>query len=87
MRHQLRILRRGAPLVLLVTALMAAAAIGLSLRQDHLYKASADVFLGSQSAASDLTGVSQFYYDPVRAAETQARLANLPAVSRERADR
>ena len=81
LRHQLRTLRRGAPLALLVTALMAAAAIGLSARQDHLYKASADVFLGSQSAASDLTGVSQFYYDPIRAAETQARLANLPAVS------
>ena len=81
LRHQLRIFRRGAPLIVLVALLVTGAAVALSLRQDKLYRATADVFLGSQSAASDLTGLSQFYYDPVRQAETQARLAGLPAVS------
>src|SRR3954447_24754367 len=81
LRHQLRILRRGIPLILLTIVLVTGASIILSLRQEHLYRASADVFLGTLSVASDLTGQAQSSYDPVRAAETQAQLAGLPAVS------
>lgn len=77
--HQLQVLKRGAWLVVLTTAIVTAAAIGLSVRQEALYRASADVFVGSENYSADLTG--SFNRDPVRELSTQARLARLPAVA------
>ena len=77
--HQLQVLRRGAWLVLLTAVLVAGAAVGVSLRQDALYRTSADVFLESESFAADLTEVQGG--DPERDIKTQARLARLPAVA------
>jgi Mrp family chromosome partitioning ATPase len=78
--HQLRVLKRGAWLVLLTAALVTAVAVALSARQESLYKASADVFLGSETPTSDLTsGVTSA--NPERVLSTQSRLAQLPAVA------
>jgi Mrp family chromosome partitioning ATPase/capsular polysaccharide biosynthesis protein len=80
--HQLRVLRHGAWLVALTTVAVTAAAIGISLRQEARYQASADVFLASENLSADLTGIASG--DPERILSTQARLARLPVV-RERA--
>jgi polysaccharide biosynthesis transport protein len=77
--HQLQVLKRGAWIVLLVTALVTAAAIALSLRQESLYRATADVFVGSGDITQDLTG--DFNRDPVRTLATQASIARLPVVA------
>jgi polysaccharide biosynthesis transport protein len=79
--HYLRVLRRGAWLVVLATALLATAAVLLSLRQQRLYQASADVFLTSQDIAASLANVQLPYVDPVREAANQADLAQTPAVA------
>src|SRR5687768_9430253 len=77
--HQLQVLKRGAWIVLLTTALVTAAAVALSLRQESLYKSSADVFVGSGDITQDLTG--DFNRDPVRTLATQASIARLPVVA------
>ena len=77
--HQLRVLKRGAWLVALVTIVVTGAAVGLSLRQEALYRSGADVFLGSENLSADLTGT--ITRDPERELSTQARLARLPAVA------
>lgn len=81
MRHQFGVLRRGLWLILLTAAITTAAATYLSMRQSALYKTSAEVFLNQQNLAASLTNVALPYTDPVRAAETQANLARLPAVA------
>lgn len=77
--HQLSVLKHGAWIILLTTAVVAAAAVGLSLRQGALYQASADVFLGSETSTDLTVGTSAG--DPKRELSTQARLARLPAVA------
>lgn len=67
--------------MLLTTALVTAAAYFVSERQEKLYKASADVFLGTQNLAATLTSAPQPSVDPVRAAQTQAELARVPEVA------
>jgi succinoglycan biosynthesis transport protein ExoP len=79
--HYLRVLRRGAWLVILCTAITLAGAVWLSLQQQRLYQASADVFLNSQNLASILSNVPLPYADPVRGATTQADLARTPDVT------
>jgi tyrosine-protein kinase len=73
--HYLRVLRRGAWLVILCTAISAAGAVWLSLQQQRLYQASADVFLSTQNLAATLTNVQLPYTDPIREATTQADFA------------
>jgi polysaccharide biosynthesis transport protein len=68
--------------VLLTTALVTAAAYFVSERQEKLYEASADVFLGTQNLGAVLTNAPQPSVDPVRAAQTQAELARVPDVAR-----
>jgi succinoglycan biosynthesis transport protein ExoP len=65
--------------VALTAVAVTAAAIAISMRQEALYQASADVFLDSESVSTDLTGISNG--DPERTLSTQARLARLPAVA------
>lgn len=79
--HYLRVLRRGAWIVVLTAAITAALAVYLSLRQPKLYEASADVFLNGQNLAASLADIQPAYVDPQRTAETQARLARGPAVA------
>ncbi len=79
--HYLRVLRRGLWIVVLTTAAMTALAVYLSARQPKLFEASADVFLNTQNLAASLSDIQPPYVDPVRAAETQARLARGPAVA------
>lgn len=79
--HYLRVLRRGAWIVILTTAATTALAVYLSVRQPKLYEASADVFLNGQNLAASLADIQPAYVDPQRTAETQARLARGPAVA------
>jgi capsular exopolysaccharide synthesis family protein len=79
--HYLRVLRRGAWIVVLSTALVAAAAGFMSAGQQRLYQASADVFLSSQNLAATLSNVQLPDADPVREAATQADLARTPVVA------
>jgi succinoglycan biosynthesis transport protein ExoP len=82
-RDQLATLRRGAPLVLATTAVVTLLAVGLSLRQESLYRATADVFVSAQpldnAAVSALSFLSS---DPERVLSTQAEVARVPAVAK-----
>jgi succinoglycan biosynthesis transport protein ExoP len=82
-RDQLATLRRGAPLVLATTAVVTLLAVGLSLRQESLYRATAEVFVSAQpldnAAVSALSFLSS---DPERVLETQAKVARVPEVAR-----
>jgi polysaccharide biosynthesis transport protein len=83
LRDYLRVLRRRKWLVIQAVLLVPAAAVALSLRQDELYQASADVLLSRQNLAATLTGTD----DPnqsaqaERVAQTQADLARVPTVA------
>ena len=79
--HYLRVLRRGAWLVVLCTVTTAGAAALLSAQQERLYQASADVFLSTQNFAATLSNVQLPYTDPIREAATQADLARTPEVA------
>jgi uncharacterized protein involved in exopolysaccharide biosynthesis len=60
------------------------AAVYLSLRQQPLYQARAEVVLKHQNLAAGLTGIQDFstvYEDAARVAETQAKLANTQVVA------
>jgi succinoglycan biosynthesis transport protein ExoP len=82
-RDQLATLRRGTPLVLVMTAIVTLLAVGLSLRQESLYRATAEVFISAQpldnAAVSALSFLSS---DPERVLETQAKVARVPAVAK-----
>jgi succinoglycan biosynthesis transport protein ExoP len=80
--HNLRVLRRGAWIVVLTTALLTATALLLSLRQPRLYQASADVFLSGQDLAASLSAIQLPSVDPVRQSATQSSLAQTPVVAR-----
>jgi succinoglycan biosynthesis transport protein ExoP len=81
--HYLRVVRRGAWIVVLTTVVVAGLAILTSRSQEKVYESSAEVFLsGAQNLPASLSDVSQAYTDPVRSVETQARLARVPEVAR-----
>jgi succinoglycan biosynthesis transport protein ExoP len=80
----LGIVRRRKWSILLMAALVAGTAVGLSMRQAPLYQASSQVLLKYQNLASGLTGIqdlSTVYQDPARIAETQTQIAMSPAVA------
>jgi capsular exopolysaccharide synthesis family protein len=79
--HYLHVLRRGAWIIVVCTAIAAASSVFASLRQEALYQASADVFLNSQNLAATLSNVPVPSTDPVREATTQADLARIPDVA------
>ena len=68
-------------MVVLVAGVTSAAAVFFSLRQPPLYEASADVLLRPHNVAASLGDVAQPDYEPQRAADTEARLARVPAVA------
>ncbi len=62
--------------------LLPAVTFFLSSRQAPLYQATADVYINKQNLASALTGIQDtLYVDDVRALDTQASLAAVPAVA------
>ena len=79
--HYIHVLRRGLWIVLLTVAIVTGTVVYASLRQAKLYRASADVFLGTQSLASTVSNVPVPSTDPVRQAATQADLARTPTVA------
>lgn len=80
--HYLRVLRRGAWIVLLTTVVVTGLAIVSSRAQEKVFEASADVFLaGARNLPSNISDIPQVYADPVRALETQASLARVPEVA------
>ena len=85
--HYLRVVRRGAWIVVITAAVVTGLAIASSRAQEKVYEASAEVFLsGARNLPSNISDLQQFYVDPVRAAETQARLARVPEVARKALD-
>lgn len=86
--HYLRVIRRGAWIVVLTAALVTGLAIVTSRSQDKVYEASAEVFLsGARNLPANISDVPQVYSDPARAAETQARLARVTAVAQRAVDK
>ena len=83
LRDYARILWRRRYVVALVAVLVPAAAVVLSARRAPLYQADAEVLLSQDNLAASLTGLdsTSLFADPVRAAETQAALASVPAVA------
>lgn len=78
----LRILRRRKWLIIVGALLVPLAAVFLSLKQQPLYEASADVLLNQQNLAASLTGIEDptSFQDPARFMQTQSDLARLPVV-------
>jgi tyrosine-protein kinase len=83
LRDYLRLIRRGKWLVLQAVVLVPAAAVLLSLQQQHLYEASSEVLLARQNVAAALTDTPDvtLSQDAARLVETQANLARVPAVA------
>jgi succinoglycan biosynthesis transport protein ExoP len=83
LRDYLRVLRRRKWLVIQAVVLVPAAAVAISLRQQHLYQASSEVLLSRQNLAAALTNTQDqsLSQDPNRLVQTQASLARVPAVA------
>lgn len=79
----LRVLRRRWWLPALALVVVPAAAVGVSLRQQAMYAASAHVALAQQDLANELSGTldTSVYTPADRRAQTQADLAREPAVA------
>jgi Mrp family chromosome partitioning ATPase/capsular polysaccharide biosynthesis protein len=79
----LAVVRRRKWLIALAVVLVPLAAVGFSLQQQKRYQASAEVLLSSQNLAAALTGTQQtgVNLQPDRIAQTQAEVAQVPAVA------
>jgi succinoglycan biosynthesis transport protein ExoP len=84
LRDYLRVLRRRKWIILQAVVLVPLVAIGFSLHQRTMYRASAEVLLPTQSVTSTLNGTSDptASQSPDRRAQTQADLARVPSVAR-----
>jgi polysaccharide biosynthesis transport protein len=85
LRHALEVVRRRKWLVLQMLVIVPLLVVFLSLRQERLYQASADVFLSNRGLASSVSGLPDpnLYVSPDRIAQTRADLARVPKVVRE----
>ena len=77
----LRVLRRRKWIIIACAIVVPVTAYVLSARQPAQYQASAQVYLSSEDIAGALTGISASYVDPVQLADSQAALAQTPAVA------
>ncbi|MEY2441562.1 MAG: tyrosine-protein kinase [bacterium] len=77
--HFMRLLLRGAPIIVLCTVLVMLAALLLSRRQDPNYQASTTVFVDTQAVGSSIANLSGGV-DPIRVLSTQAAVAQTPPV-------
>jgi succinoglycan biosynthesis transport protein ExoP len=84
LRDYLRVVRRRSWIIFLTAAVVTVAAVAFSLRQEKLFRASAEVLLSRQNLAAALTGTpdTSGASDPARTAQTQAELARVPEVAR-----
>ena len=80
LRTQLLTLRRGALVLILITGIMTVGAVLLSVRQEALFEANADVFIDTKNIGSSLADVTQSQVDPRRVLDTQAAEARVPDV-------
>jgi succinoglycan biosynthesis transport protein ExoP len=78
----LRVLSRRRWIVLEALLLVPLAAVLFSLSQERLYESSAEVLLSHENVAASLTGATdpRLFEQADRVAQTQARLARVPAV-------
>ncbi len=85
LRDYLRVVRRRKWIILLAVALAPAAAVGFSLQQQKLYRASADVLLVQENLGTQLNGITDptVYQQADRKAQTQADIARGPEVARQ----
>ena len=83
LRDYLTTLRRRKWLIAQTVVLMPAVAIALSLHQQTLFRAHAEVLLSHQNLANQLTGTTDptQFQQPDRIAQTQADLARVPQVA------
>ena len=80
----LHVLRRRKWIVLQTLVLVVAVVVGISVREQPLYRSTARVLLNWQNLANQLTGVSSGFNpasQPDRAAQTQAAVARTTAVA------
>jgi polysaccharide biosynthesis transport protein len=89
LRDYVHVARRRKWIILQAVILVPAVAVLLSARHAKQYEACANVLLSYQNLASSLTGTpdSSIYQPVERIAETQAELAQVPAVSQRAAQR
>ena len=82
LRDYLRVVRRRKWIILQAVLLVPAVAVGLSLRQEKVYKATSQVLLVQQNPADQFNGIPQSGADPAdRQAQTQADLARVTPVA------
>src|SRR5438128_12169906 len=84
LRDYLHVARRRKWIIALAIVLVPLVAVGLSLHQRKMYRASAEVLLATPNVANQLNGItdSGLSQDAERFAQTQADLARVPAVAR-----
>ncbi len=82
LQHYLNVLRRRKWIVLQATLVCTLAVLLFSLKQEHLYRASADVLLRKTANVSAVTGVvdPNAYTSDERFSQTQSELARVPEV-------
>src|SRR3954451_18307506 len=81
LRDYLRVVRRRKWIILQAVLLVPAVAVGLSLRQEKVYKATSQVLLVQQNPANFNNGSQVQNTPPDRQAQTQAELARVPGVA------
>jgi polysaccharide biosynthesis transport protein len=85
LRDYLRVANRRKWVIVQAIVLLPLVAVGLSLHQQKMYRASAEVLLATQNVANQLNGINDptLSQDADRHAQTQADLARVPAVAGE----
>jgi polysaccharide biosynthesis transport protein len=85
LRDYLRVARRRKWIIAQAVILVPLVAVGLSLHQRKIYRASAQVLLATPNVANQLNGINDpaLTQDADRRAQTQADLARVPDVARE----
>ena len=85
LQDYLRVVNRRKWIIAQAIVLLPLVAVGLSLHQQKLYRASAQVLLATQNVANQLNGINDptLSQDADRRAQTQADLARVPAVARQ----
>lgn len=83
LRDYLHVVRRRKWIILLAVVLVPAAAIALSLHQQKLYQASAQVLLSTQNLAAQLTGTQNTGINEPQSeiVQTQAQVARVPEIA------
>jgi Mrp family chromosome partitioning ATPase len=88
LRDYLATIRRRKWIIAQAVVLLPAAAVALSLHQQKLFRAHAEVLLSQQNLATQLNGLTDptQYQQADRVAQTQANLARVPEVARQTLD-